>query len=76
MESKIINNVILVYLDLHTVDVVSLILLKHSIFIEPPPPPFRFDCPRLSRNHAFNENYRLCVNIFYKYSNLNKLAMC
>ena len=30
MESKIINNVILVYLDRHTVDVVSLILLKHS----------------------------------------------
>ena len=40
MESKIINNVILVYLDPHTVDVVSLILLKDSIFIEPPPPPF------------------------------------
>lgn len=78
MESKIINNVILVYLDRHTMDVVFLILSKHSSFSEPPPPPqFRFNCPRLNRNHAFNENYRLCVDIFFiEYSNLNKLAMC
>ena len=70
-------NVILVYLDRHTMHVVFLILLKHSIFIEPPPLPFRFDCPSLSRNHVFNENYRLCVDIFFiEYSNLNKLAMC
>lgn len=76
MESKIINNVILVYLDRHTVDVVSLILLKHSILSSRLLPLSGLIALALAGITHLMKITDFVSIFFIKYSNLNKLAMC